>query len=171
MSDVAARVGVTEPVIFQNFGTKAELFAAALERVASDAAAYLRGLADRSEDVHDWLRHLLAADHLDHLHTAPMFGVLLADAHRLHFEAGIGRALDHCVTRVAEAMADILRRGQTDGSIRTDASPEYLAWLVVSLIHARQFRRSHTPESGAVLEADLLARTLDALRPSSLPSR
>src|SRR5262245_59836548 len=37
VSDVAARVGVTEPVIFQNFGTKAELFAAALDRVSEEA--------------------------------------------------------------------------------------------------------------------------------------
>jgi AcrR family transcriptional regulator len=166
MSDIAARVGVTEPVIFQNFGTKAELFAAALDRVASDAASYLRGLAAQSGDVHDWLRHLLAADHLDHLHTAPMFGVLMADAHQLHYEASIGRALHQCITRVAEAMAEILRRGQVEGSIRADASPEYLAWLVVSLIHARQFRRTHAAEPGAALEADLLARTLEALRPS-----
>jgi AcrR family transcriptional regulator len=168
MSDVAARVGVTEPVIFQNFGTKADLFAAALERVASDAADYLRALADRCGDAHDWLRHLLSADHLDHLHTAPMFGVLLADAHQLHSEASIGRALHRCVRRVAEAMAEILHRGQAEGSIRADTSPEYLAWLVVSLIHARQFRHTHAAESGAALEADLLARTLEALRPPGL---
>jgi AcrR family transcriptional regulator len=169
MSDVAARVGVTEPVIFQNFGTKADLFAAALDRVANEAAAYLRNMAEAHRSVHDWLRHLLSADHLDHLHTAPMFGVLLADAHQLHFEASIGRSLHQCVTRVAEAMADILRRGQTEGSIRSDASPDALAWLVVSLIHARQFRRTHAAELGAALEADLLARTLEALRPPGLP--
>jgi AcrR family transcriptional regulator len=29
-AEIAARVGVREPVIFQNFGTKAELFAAVL---------------------------------------------------------------------------------------------------------------------------------------------
>ena len=90
MSDVAARVGVTEPVVFQNFGSKAELFAAALERVSTDAARYLRDLAEERDSVHDWLRHLLGAEHLDHLHTAPMFGVLFADAHRLQFEAGVG---------------------------------------------------------------------------------
>src|SRR6266545_8414674 len=64
MSAVAARVGVTEPVIFQNFGTKAELFAAALERVSSDAASYLSAMAEAGANVHDWLGQLLAADHL-----------------------------------------------------------------------------------------------------------
>src|SRR5712692_11466207 len=64
MSDVATRVGVTEPVIFQNFGTKAELFAAALERVSDGATSYLNDLAAEGTNVHDWLGHLLAAEHL-----------------------------------------------------------------------------------------------------------
>src|SRR3984885_6896151 len=41
VSDVAARVGVTEPVIFQNFGSKAALFAAVLERAAAQVRASL----------------------------------------------------------------------------------------------------------------------------------
>ena len=165
MSDVAARVGVTEPVIFQNFGTKAELFAAALERVSEEAASYLSDLAAEHANVHDWLRHLLAAEHLDRLHTAPMFGVLFADANRLQHEASVGGAMHRSVTRVAEVIAGILQRGQIEGSIRHDNSPATLAWLVVSLIQARQFRRTHTAEPSPALEHDLLARTLEALGP------
>jgi len=166
MSDVAARVGVTEPVIFQNFGTKAELFVAALERVSRDAARYLRDMAEQRESVPDWLCHLLAAEHLDHLHTTPMFGVLFADAHRLQLEAGVGAALHRSVAHAAEVIGGILRRGQTEGSIRDDASSDTLAWLVVSLIQARQFRRTHSAEPSPVLESDLLARILDAFRPT-----
>jgi Bacterial regulatory proteins, tetR family len=44
VSDVAARVGVTEPVIFQNFGSKAALFAAVLDRAAADVRAHLDDL-------------------------------------------------------------------------------------------------------------------------------
>ena len=165
VSDVAARVGVTEPVIFQNFGTKAELFAAALERAAGDAAAYLTDLARECASVHDWLRHLLEAEHLDRLHTAPMFGVLFAEAHRLQPDPSIAEALHRSVTRSAEAVAGVLRRGQAEGSIRADASPTTLAWLVVSLIQARQFRRMHIAEPSPALESDLLARILDAFRP------
>jgi AcrR family transcriptional regulator len=165
MADVAARVGVTEPVIFQNFGTKAELFAAALERASRDAAAYLSDLASECANVHDWLRHLLEAEHLDRLHTAPMFGVLFAEAHRLQPDAGIAEALQQSIARSAEALAGILRRGQAQGSIRADASPVTLAWLVVSLIQARQFRRRHIAEPSPALESDLLTRILDAFRP------
>jgi hypothetical protein len=94
-----------------------------------------------------------------------MFGVLVADAHRLQLDAGVGAALHRSVARVAEAIAAILRRGQAEGSIRRDASSSTLAWLVVSLIQARRFRRLHTAEPSPALEHDLLARILEALRP------
>jgi AcrR family transcriptional regulator len=172
MSDVAAQVGVTEPVIFQNFGTKAELFAAALDRVSEQAVAHLSALAGEHEDVTEWLRSLLATEHLDHLHTAPMFGVLFEDAHRLHFEPQVSAALQCTTARVAEAIADILRRGQAESSIRTDVSPLSLAWLVVSLIQARQFRRRFTPEPpSTALEDDLLGHILEALRAEPVARR
>jgi hypothetical protein len=132
-----------------------------------DAASYLSNQAKEHASVHDWLSHLLAAEHLDRLHTTPMFGVLFADAHRLQLEASVGGALHRGVTRAAEIIAGILLRGQTEGSIRDDASPATLAWLVVSLIQAREFRRTHTPEPSPVLESDLLARTLEALGPQA----
>src|SRR3954453_5120864 len=48
VSDVAARVGVSEPVIFQNFGSKAALFAAVVDRVAGDVQAELERLAEQA---------------------------------------------------------------------------------------------------------------------------
>jgi AcrR family transcriptional regulator len=160
MSDVATRVGVTEPVIFQNFGTKAELFAAALEQSSRQASAYLSEMAERYPSVHEWLPNLLAADHLDHLHAAPMFGVLFADAHRLQFVPEVSAARQRSMTHVADALGIILQRGQAEASIRADIAPLTLAWLVVSLIQARQFRHAFTPEPSETLEADLLARVL-----------
>ena len=44
VSEVAARVGVTEPVIFQNFGSKAALFAAVIERAAAEVRTALDAL-------------------------------------------------------------------------------------------------------------------------------
>src|SRR5207248_8362683 len=118
-------------------------------------------LAVEHADVLEWLRNLLATEHLDHLHTAPMFGVIFEDAHRLQFEPDVGTALQRCTARVAEAIASILQRGQTDGSIRNNVPPLTMAWLVVSLIQARQFRRRFTPETSTALERDLLAHIVD----------
>src|SRR5579859_5911224 len=41
VSDVAARVGVSEPVVFQNFGSKAALFSAVVERAAAETRGWL----------------------------------------------------------------------------------------------------------------------------------
>jgi hypothetical protein len=151
----------------ERFGTfyKAELFAAALERATQHAVSYLTDLANERPEVLDWLGHLLAPERLDRLHTAPMFGVFFADAHRLQHEANIGGAMHRCVTCIAEVIAGTLRRGQTAGTIRDDTSADTLAWLVVSLIQARQFRRTHTAEPSPSLENDMLAGILDAFRP------
>src|SRR5580693_6721158 len=59
VSDVAARVGVTEPVIFQNFGSKAALFAAVLDRLAGDVRASLDDLAEHHDSVAGLLTHVL----------------------------------------------------------------------------------------------------------------
>src|SRR5215475_11691601 len=45
VSEVAARVGVTEPVIFQNFGSKSALYTAVLDRVSGQVRAELQDLA------------------------------------------------------------------------------------------------------------------------------
>ena len=166
VSDIAARVGVTEPVIFQNFGTKAELFASVLDHVSEQAIAHLSDLEAHHQSVDEWLQQLLTAGHLDHLHTAPMFGVLFENAHRLQFEPGVSAAYQRTVARVAESLASILQRGQSEGTIRADVPPLTLAWLVVSLIQARQFRRRFTTEPSSQLERDLLEHVLDAFRPA-----
>src|SRR5215470_11770078 len=60
VADVAARVGVTEPVIFQNFGTKAALFAAVLERAAAEIRASLDDLIVAFGSPSGLLEHVLA---------------------------------------------------------------------------------------------------------------
>ena len=60
VSDVAQRVGVTEPVIFRNFGSKAGLFAAVVERAAAEARASLDELAAGFGSASGLLAHVLA---------------------------------------------------------------------------------------------------------------
>lgn len=167
MSDIAARVGVTEPVIFQNFGSKADLFAAALDRVADQAIAHLHELLESHQRIDDFVRALLGSGHLEQLHTAPMFGVLFEDAHRLQFERGVSAALHQAIARVADALAQILERGQTQGSMRNDVDATSLGWLVVSLIQARQFRRRFSPRHAQALEDDLVRHVIASMSPAS----
>jgi len=168
VSDVAALVGVTEPVIFQNFGTKADLFAAVLDRVAGDLARSVAALAAESDDVLELLAHLVTAERLDRLHDRGGFGALLRDAGS-HVDGQVRDAWRRAVARAAGAVAGLLCRGQADGSIRRDVDATALAWLVLSLAQAREFRRQHAPSTPADLERELLAAVLDTLRPRAGP--
>src|SRR5487761_1059701 len=120
VSDVAARIGVTEPVIFQNFGSKAALFAAVAALVADPEA----GAA----------------------------------------ASGVARA-------VAAHLADLVRRGPDDGSVRGHVNPEAAAWLLLSVLAARPLRAGAMADAGR-FEPEVGGLALRAiLAPGRLPVR
>jgi AcrR family transcriptional regulator len=179
VSDVAALVGVTEPVIFQNFGSKAALFAAVVERAAAGARDSLDELAAGPGPASSLLAHVLAgpaAASGDPGHAAPpggtgrdggrhdgtAYGVLFADAAALAAEPGLaGPALD-AVRAVAAHLADLVRHAQARGGARPDADPEAAAWLLLSVLAARRLRATAMP---GVLEPAVTALALGALAP------
>ncbi|MFE0462462.1 TetR/AcrR family transcriptional regulator [Kitasatospora sp. NPDC058965] len=148
MSEVARRVGVSEPVVFQNFGSKAAVFAAVLEHAAAQLDAALREWAGRSPSVGAWLTELLAPGHLTQVHARGTLGVLFDDAMTLTAEPLVLDAARQGNRRVAEALADLLAQGQRDGSIRADLSPETGAWWLISLLASQRYRFAVVPEPG-----------------------
>jgi AcrR family transcriptional regulator len=191
VSDVAALVGVSEPVIFQNFGSKAALFAAVVDRVASDVRAELDRLAERPGSASDLLAHalgpaghqLLAAPgphpapgphapgahhvpgpHAHGSHALGAHGVLFADAFALIAEPEITEPARRAAGTIADHLADLIRRGQADGDIRADLDPEPAAWLVLSVLSTRAFRAAVMPGQDS-LEDGVTALTLQALLP------
>jgi AcrR family transcriptional regulator len=178
VSDVAARVGVTEPVIFQNFGSKAALFAAVLERAAAETRASLDDLAASFGSASDLLAHVLGpavhrgpghstdrrAQHECTEHPPTAYGVLFADAAALAAEPELTDAARNAIRTVATHLADLVERGQADGGIRPDADPQAAAWLLLSVISARRMRAAIMP---AGLESAVAALALSALAPST----
>jgi AcrR family transcriptional regulator len=162
VSRIAEMVGVTEPVIFQNFGTKADLFAAVLERTATVDAGQLA--PDGGEDVLQLLGRMLSPEVHDRVHSSGGLGVLYAEADA-RSEPAIREAYRRALDGIVAGLAAILRRGQAEGSVRDDVEASTLAWLVLSLVRAREFRRVHTTEPSPQLEEQLLAAVLDTLRP------
>lgn len=170
VAEIASRVGVTEPVVFQNFGTKRNLFAAVLARAADQLAAHLDVFGRETTSVVDQLRRLLAPAHQDRMHRRGGLGVLFIEAAASN-DPQLRRALQRAHARAAQAIAGLLGRGQIEGSVRADVDPVTLAWLVLSQIHARQFRRAHG-KSSLSLEDDVLRGFFDALAPRrSVPVR
>ncbi|MDR0360854.1 MAG: TetR/AcrR family transcriptional regulator [bacterium] len=161
VSQIAEMVGVTDPVIFQNFGTKAELFAAVLER--SSTADAVPPAPDGGEDALQLVGRMLSPEAHDRMHSSGGLGVLYAEADARP-EPAVREAFRRALDRVVAALAAILRRGQEDGSIRDDVEAATLAWLVLSLVRAREFRRVHVTHPSGALEDGLLAAVLDTLR-------
>ena len=179
VSDVAARVGVSEPVIFQNFGSKAALFAAVVERAAAEVKASLDDLAADFGSASGLLAHVLTggahgrpgqatadpgARHAGAEHTVAAYGVLFADAATLAAEPELTGPARDAIRAVATHLAGLIQQAQADGSIRPDADPRAAAWLLLSVLSARRLRAA---AMRAGLEPAVTTLALDALAPSA----
>jgi len=164
VSDIAAKVGVTEPVIFQNFGTKSDLFVGVLEQATNELVGYLAMLREQSRNVAELLSVLLGHELQDRMHAGGGLGAMFAKAAANSSAPSIRRAGHRAHDRIRGAVAGLLRRGQAEGSIRSDVDATALGWLVISQIHARQFRRAHGQTSHTLEDAWLRA-LVAALRP------
>jgi hypothetical protein len=67
---------------------------------------------------------------------------------------------------IARTLADLLARGQADGSVRPGLDPQTGSWWLLSLLAAPDFRAATMPYR-ARLEAQLRAMTLQALTTTS----
>src|SRR5215472_18118331 len=169
MSDVAAKVGVSEPVIFQNFGSKAALFAAVLDRLASGIHAELQDLADEHGPAAALLAHILGPVQGQSRHGPGSHGALFAEAAALIADPSAGEPARHAARVLARHLADLVRSGQAEGGIRSDADPEAAAWLLLSVLSARPLRAAAMPRRGQV-EPAVAALALAALTRPSPPS-
>jgi AcrR family transcriptional regulator len=180
VSDVAARVGVSEPVIFQNFGSKAALFAAVVDRVAGDVQAELERLAAQPGSAAGLLAHALEPGHPHehqhgpgasetgrHTHGFGAHGVLFSDAFALIGEPELTEAARRAARTIADHLADLIRRGQADGGIRADLDPGPVAWLLLSVLSTRAFRTAVAPDPDRV-EDGVTALALRLLDPGLL---
>ncbi len=173
VSDVAALVGVSEPVVFQNFGSKAALFAAVVERAAAEVRASLDDMAAPgsasgllahvlSQPAHEETGQDAAARWRDSGHQGAAYGVLFADAVALAAEPELSGAARQAVRAVAAHLAGLIRHAQADGSVRSDTDPEAAAWLLLSVLSAARLRAAAMPPG---LEPAVTALALRALLP------
>lgn len=181
VSDVAARVGVTEPVIFQNFGSKAALFAAVVGRAAAEARDSLDELATGPVPASGLLAHVLTgrpggtgsgtgsghaasagAEPGGGGHAGTAYGVLFADAAALAAEPELAGPARDAVRAVAAHLADLVRHAQAGGGARADADPEAAAWLLLSVLATRRLRAAAMPDD---IEPAITALALQAIAP------
>ncbi|WP_330308428.1 MULTISPECIES: TetR/AcrR family transcriptional regulator [unclassified Streptomyces] len=164
VSDIARRVGVTEPVVFQNFGSKSALYEAVLDHAATAVTTLLAQAADAGRPVPDVLATFIDPAHMDRFHQRGAHGFLFADAAALAHDPALGEAARHVHQHFAQALADLVHRGQQAGDIRPDVTPHAAAWGLISLLAGRSFRAAVVPDPAAT-EAELTEMTLRSLLP------
>ena len=162
MSEVARRIGVSEPVIFQNFGSKAAVLVAVLEAATGRMTAAIQERAAANGSVGAWLAELLTPEHLSRAHARDTHAVLFADAMSVTTEPKVRAAIRRAHRALARTVADLLERGQAEGSVRRDLDPEAAAWWLLSLLASQGFRSAAMPNR-APTEAKLGAMTLQTL--------
>jgi AcrR family transcriptional regulator len=158
VSAVAARIGVSEPVVFQNFGTKAALFAAVLDRAATAACAVLAAAIEHGTPASQWLAATLSPGHVEQFHAPGSPGALFAEAAGLTGDPDVGEEARRTIQRIGTALASLVAHGQQVGDVRADVDADAVAWWIMSLLSARAFRTAVAPDPAAV-EAQLAAMT------------
>ncbi len=172
MSDIAARVGVTEPVVFQNFGSKPALFAAALEHAAEQARASLEHATALPGPAGVLLAHVLHHPSPGHIPggahagghapsgSAATVGLLFADAITLAADPALAEVSGQVLRTLAQHLAGLVRQGQQDGSVRAGLDPEAVAWLLISVLATRPLRQTAMPADLEPQIADLASSIL-----------
>lgn len=161
-STVARQVGVSEPVVFQNFGTKATLFAAVVDRAADHVCRMLDQMTASTIPITGLLRTMLDPGLLNHIHSAGAVGAIFADAATITGEPEIETAARNATQRFATSITDLLERGRTDGELREDLDTEAATWWLLSLAASQKYRRTTATDPIAV-ETRLAESTLGFL--------
>ncbi|WP_281415783.1 TetR/AcrR family transcriptional regulator [Actinospica durhamensis] len=162
MSDVAAAVGVTEPVVFQNFGTKAGLYVAVIERAGEHAREAFARRTWHGTGVRGALEDILSPEHIEAMHTGSGHGVLFADAMSLIADPEIGAAARQAVGVLSEALTEMVSEGIRTGELRADLDSEVASWSILSLMASYYFRVAVMPDRAGLQQgiSDLVLRAL-----------
>lgn len=169
MSEVAAVLGLSEPVIFQNFGSKPALYAAVLERAAGQIHAQMHAAILHHRSAADVLAHVLDPSPRHGSQGPVSIGVLFSEAVTLIGDPELGTPADRAVHAVVGHLADLVRRAQADGELRSELNPQAAAWLLLSVLATRPLRAAVSSDRGR-LERRVGSLVLEAIG-GSAPKR
>jgi len=120
--------------------------------------------ADTGRPVPEVLAAFLDPAHMDRFHARGSHGFLFADSAALAHEPALGEAARLVHQHFAQALAELLHRGQIARDIRDDIAPHTAAWWLISLLAGRTFRAAAMPDRDST-EAELTDMTLRSLLP------
>jgi AcrR family transcriptional regulator len=133
IEDVAREAGVSAPLLYYHFGSRAGLVKAALEHASEQApSTALRRPSD--QDGYDAVASALEAELGDEptvRDNAVVWGEATASA---IFERDLRPDVKHVTAAWCATVAEAIREGVDDGSIRPDVVPEEAAEMLITLV-------------------------------------
>ncbi len=153
MDDIAARAGVSKPVLYQHFPGKLELYLALIDQHASELEQLVRD-ALALDDNKARIRTMVAA-YFDFVgHEGAAFRLIFESD--LANEPEVRRRLDQIVLTCAEAMAGIIRD-------ETDLSQEEAVMVGVGLVGLAQTTARHWLGHGDTISKETATRITGVL--------
>lgn len=154
MEDIAARAGVTKPVLYQHFGSKRDLYLAVLDAGARDFLETMQISLESTQDNQDRVQATIAA-YLDFISREDA-------AYRLVFESDLVNAPDvrERVQRVDDISANMISRIIAED---TGLLPDEATLLAYGLMGLAQTAAQHFLTTPDHLDRESAAQLLAAL--------
>jgi len=131
-AEIARAAGISEPILYRHFSSKRELYLAALDHVWSKAKAAWEAALLGASNVAGGLEamgrgHFAVRD--CKLQLAELWVQALGEAAE---DPELRKHLRRHMREVHDFVADVIRRGQADGSLASARDPDAEAWLFLS---------------------------------------
>jgi AcrR family transcriptional regulator len=138
LSEIADAVGLSKSSLFHHFATKAQLYAAVVERILRDIEAVLvRALAEGGSPVERldrWVDTIVDLLGSEPAHARLLLRSLFEDD-ELSGSSDEERAADETLGRILQGMSGLLREGMASGALRAASIPHTMQTLIGIIIY------------------------------------
>lgn len=167
-SEIAAVAGCSEPTLYKHFGSKQDLFVAALQHTGQAVKARVVAAVSGAEHPMAALAEVSAE-----LLTDPKWAELMrmrALAISMAEDPAIGAALRTSMLHHSATTAGVMREAQQKGDVRTDVDPEMIGWISVAISLLAAYRSALEGDEGMrdtarVMRALLTLVSVEVKRP------
>lgn len=131
---IIARAGASKGAMYYYFDNKEDLFLTVVADLAERATAAIGGPGPFTDAAGFWREmRALTVRTLEFFLADPLVAGLGKRLVTAGPDTALGRAIAHYTVRLEQYTADLLRRGQAVGAVRTDLPLEFLAHLLTGL--------------------------------------